>query len=103
MESIKVDPEVLKEASQKVSKMAQDYYDLYTRLLGEVDTFTTTDFRGADSDKFRENVSGFRDDFERMRELMDRYGKYLSDTAISYETTQGNLAKQAEGLNNNVM
>lgn len=98
MESIKVDTDQVRTAADVVDDYARNYENHYNELLKNVQDFTTTDWTGADADEFRNKVEDFRDDFVRMKELMNEYAKTLRDFAGSYDDEQTMIRQQAQGL-----
>jgi WXG100 family type VII secretion target len=100
MTSIQVTPDNLRTQAAKVDQLATEYNDQYTTLLNEVDGFTSTDWKGSDATAFRDQVQGFKDDFVKMKELMNDYARFMRDSAQLYEDTQKDIINQAKGLQN---
>lgn len=100
MESIQVTTENLTRKAGEVEGKAGEYMTHYQGLLSDVGTLTTSDWKGDDANAFREQVEGFREDFERMKELMDEYAGFLRTAATNYETTQGNVIGTIRSLQN---
>lgn len=100
MESIQVTTEELYSAAKTIDTKADFYETTYKNLLGKVESFTTSDFKGDDADAFRNQVNGFNDDFVKMKALMNEYAAALRDFAKNYEDTQRNVKNQAQGLQN---
>ena len=88
MESIKVTTEDLRNAAATVDNLAIEYDKEYAALFQDVETLTSTDYTGDDASAFRSQVEGFRDDFNKMKQLMNEYADYLRQAASSYEDTQ---------------
>ena len=100
MTSIQVTPENLRTQAAKVDNIAGEYSEHYDALLAEVDSFTTTDWKGSDANAFREQVQGFKDDFVKMKELMNEYANFMRNAAQVYEDTQREVINQAKSLQN---
>lgn len=100
MESIKVTTENLTAKAREVEQKANDYLSDYNSLFQEVETLTTTDWKGDDANAFKTQIEGFRDDFEKMKKLMDDYADFMRKAATNYETTQGNVISQIKSLQN---
>lgn len=100
MESITATYEDMRRTATEVDTLADDYENLYQRFLSEVEKLTKTDFKGIEADTFYERVNGFRDDFSKMKQLMNDYATFIRQTADSYEETQNNLKQQASALQN---
>lgn len=98
MESIKVTPENLRDQASKVDREAQNYYGEYRGLLKDVETLTTTDWKGEDADAFRDKVNNFEIDFNKMKELMNEYANFLRQAADNYQNTQANIKNTINGL-----
>ena len=100
MTSIQVTPDNLRTQAATVDKLASDYFNHYDSLLTEVNNFTSSDWKGADADAFRDQVQGFKDDFGKMKDLMNDYAKFMRDSAELYDNTKKDLITQIQGLQN---
>lgn len=98
MASITVTPENLIEKAGQVNRQADKYYNEYTNLLKDVQTLTADDWTGDDAEAFKEKVEGFRLDFEKMKELMNEYARFLKEAAESYQNTQRNAINTINSL-----
>ncbi len=98
MESILVTPENLTAQAAKVDNKAAEYYKEYQALLSEVETLTSTDYRGEDAEAFLAKVRDFEPDFNKMRELMEQYASFLRQAARNYADTQANVKNTIQGL-----
>ena len=87
----------LEAASNKVESKANDYRAAYTRLYGRVDSLSTG-MAGDDHKAFVEQINGFKDDFQRMEQLMHEYAEYLKKAAITLRETEERLAAEARNL-----
>lgn len=96
---IKVTPEILKESASAISGLAREYQDLYQKLYGLARGLTDI-WSGEDNKAFVERINGFEDDLITMYDLLNKYVKYLNDTAKSYEDTQTEIIRRANGLKN---
>lgn len=100
MESIKVTTEDLRNAASTVDNLAIEYDKEYAALFQDVETLTSTDYTGEDASAFRSQVEGFRDDFNKMKQLMNEYADYLRQAASSYEDAQANVKNTIASLQN---
>lgn len=100
MESIKVTTEDLRNAASTVDNLAIEYDKEYAALFQDVETLTSTDYTGDDATAFRNQVEGFRDDFNKMKQLMNEYADYLRQAAATYEDTQANVKNTIASLQN---
>ena len=98
MESITATYADMKKAASDIDNLAESYETDYQKFLSEVETLTTTDWKGTDADAFRTKVSEFRDDFAKMKQLMNDYATFIRQTAIEYENTQNHVKQQASTL-----
>ncbi len=100
MESIKVTPETLRSKADEIIDKAGQYYTTYGELLEEARALTTDGWKGDDATKFYDQIDGFRDDFKKMKELMDEYAEFLKEAASSYEANQQNIIDTISSLQN---
>lgn len=100
MESIQVTTEDLYRAAKTIDDKAIFYETTYKNLLGKVENFTASDFKGDDADAFRNQVNGFNDDFMKMKALMNEYAAALRNFADNYVETQRNVINHAQGMQN---
>lgn len=98
MESIRVTTENLRAQAAKVDEEASKYYNEYQGLLKDVETLTSSDWKGEDADAFREKVKNFEPDFNKMKELMNEYANFLRDAARNYDNTTENVKNTINGL-----
>ena len=100
MESIQVTTENLRARADDVSSKATEYLKHYESLLNSVTTLTSTDWKGDDATTFKNQVEGFRDDFVKMKTLMDDYAAFLRTAAKNYDETQSNVISTIKSLQN---
>lgn len=98
MESIMVNTDELRRVAQRVDGIASEYKNTYDALLQDVSTFTTTDWKGEDADAFRNKVEGFRQDFEKMKSLMNDYANNLRQAATDYDNTRNEIMRKNQSL-----
>lgn len=98
MDSIKVDTAEVRRIAGEVDEVATNYESKYNNLLNSISTFTSSDWKGDDANKFREKAEGFRNDFIKMKNLMNEYATTLRQFATNYEETQERIKQQAQGL-----
>ena len=100
MNSITVNTQTLTNKASEVDEMAADYMSHYEALLNDVNTLTTSDWQGEDATAFRNQVEGFREDFQKMNKLMGEYADFLREAANKYNTMQENLISSIKGMQN---
>ncbi|MCM1191146.1 MAG: WXG100 family type VII secretion target [Butyrivibrio sp.] len=98
MDSIQVTPAKLRGAAEEVEMLAVEYSKQYEQLFELVETFTSTDYQGKDAKEFCAKVKDFKDDFVKMKNLMDEYAQFLKTAADDYEKNQENLSSQIASL-----
>ncbi len=97
--NIKVTPDELIKAAEKVSQMADNYRNLYERLYGVVDGMTAG-WDAADNVAFVEQINGFREEFKAMAEHLTTSSETLKQQAGNYNTTVETNVQQAKKLPN---
>lgn len=99
-QSIQVTTENLRAKAGEVESKANDYLSDYSNLLSDVATLTSSDWKGADADAFLNQIEGFREDFQKMKQLMDEYAQFMRTASINYDDTQSNVISQIKALQN---
>lgn len=100
MNSITVTTQSLTTKAGEVDNLAAEYMSHYEALLNDVNTLTTSDWQGEDATAFRNQVEGFREDFQKMRSLMGDYADFLREAAGKYDSMQSNMINTIKGLQN---
>lgn len=96
---IEVTPEELETTATRIESLASDYQNLYNQLYSQTDSMAST-WQGKDNIAFTDQISGFKDDFAKMFELMNRYVSFLRMSAKTYQGTQDQVASEARKLTN---
>ncbi|MCI9292260.1 MAG: WXG100 family type VII secretion target [Erysipelotrichaceae bacterium] len=96
---IEVTPAQLESAAGKIDGHAGDYQSLYQEFYKVTDDMAAN-WDGKDNLAFIERISGFRDDFQKMYQLMLDYADYLRKAAKNYRDTQDSITSQAKNLQN---
>lgn len=97
---IVVETSQLDTASSKVSDLARNYEEEYTKLyklIGELQS----SWAGKDNTAYTAQIEGFKDDFQKMHGLMVEYSEFLSKTAKKYRETQEQVKNDASKLRTN--
>ena len=100
MNSITVTTRNLTARAGEVDELATEYMSHYEALLSDINTLTTSDWQGEDATAFRNQVEGFRQDFQKMRDLMGEYADFLREAANKYDSMQSNMINTIKGLPN---
>lgn len=96
---ITVTPERLETAAGAIITTATDYKNQYTALYSETDALAST-WQGEDNAAFKNQIDGFKDDLEKMYNLMNQYAEFLKSSAKAYRTTQADVVNKAKALIN---
>lgn len=94
---IVVETERLDQTAARVDDLAGTYNSTYMKLFQTVQEMQNA-WAGEDNVAFTNQIEGFRDDFQRMEQLMRDYAQYLRKAADTYRTTQDNIAANAKTL-----
>lgn len=87
----------LDDTAKQVDQLANNYENEYGQLFGKVQDLSTR-WTGEDNTAFTNQIEGFRDDFQRMTQLMRDYAAYLRKVAASYRETRSNVVNAAKTL-----
>lgn len=87
-------------AAQKVDDLADKYLAEYTALYNAV-TEMQSAWSGVDNTAYTNQIGGFKDDFQRMENLMREYSSFLKETANKYRATQADIKTKAQQLATN--
>lgn len=99
-ESILVTPEDLRSKASDIDTKASEYMGHYESLLADVESLTSTDYKGPEGTAFRNQIEGFREDFLRMKSLMEEYAAFMRTAATNYENQQNAAINTIQGLQN---
>lgn len=94
---IKVTPEELEKAGDKLIQLSEDYQDLYEKLYQQVDTLDQ-DWDGMDNDTFTQQIREFEDDFGNMYKELQEAGQTLKEMGKEYRETQEEIKQAAAKL-----
>lgn len=97
--NIMVTPEQLESAAGRIESLAADYKTQYNSLYNETNAMAST-WKGKDNTAFINQISGFKDDLEKMHTLMVEYATFLRKSAKAYRDTQETITAEARKLSN---
>ena len=97
--TIQVTPELLESTAGRIDGLAADYKTQYDALYSETDAMRST-WQGKDNVAFVDQIAGFKDDFEKMYNLMLNYADFLRKSAKAYRETQDTVTSEARKLVN---
>ncbi len=95
-----VETSQLDAAAQKVDELADKYSSEYTALYTAV-TEMQSSWAGTDNTAYTTQIEGFKDDFQRMEQLMRDYATFLRESAKKYRETQSEIKTKAQQLTTN--
>lgn len=84
-------------AAGKVEELSKNYFDEYTKLYGLI-TELQNAWAGTDNTAYTNQINEFKDDFQRMKSLMDDYAQFLRETAAKYRAVQEEIKSGAQKL-----
>lgn len=96
---IRVTPEELQKASQKVSSISQSYTDIYTKLLQQARTMGEA-WEGDDNLAFVNQINGFCEDLKSMADKLQTASQALDKQSKNYSGTQEGNITQVKRLAN---
>ncbi len=96
---IVVDPQKLTEAATKLDQVIADYQSIYTALFSNVSRLSSA-WKGADNQAFTTQIEGFKDDFDKMAQLMGDYSSFLKKSSATYQAAQDDIVAAAKKLTN---
>ena len=78
---IKMTPQELFDAANKIVTAAKDYEADYNSLITTVDDLCGSAYVGEDANLFKEKVDNFKPKYIAMQKLMENYAEYLKNVA----------------------
>ena len=97
--NIQVTPEQLESSAGRIESLAGDYKTQYEQLYTETSNMAST-WSGADNAAFTNQIAGFKDDLQKMYQLMLNYADFLRKSAKAYRDTQSTVVTEAKKLAN---
>ena len=97
--TIQVTPEYLVSAAKSIHDLANDYKAQYDQLYTKTGEMATS-WKGKDNIAYIDQISGFKDDFGKMYELMLAYEDFLVKSADAYTKAQNTVVTEARKLVN---
>ena len=99
MAKIMVDPTKLELVASKIEEQAADYSKLYQQLFTEVEAMGKA-WQGADNIAYTTQIEGFREDLNKIKQVLDEYSSFLRQSAKVYKSTQDEVISKAKTLTN---
>lgn len=95
--TIRVTPESLNQMANNVTNWTIQYRGIYDAIYNQIEVMTRT-WSGEANQAYTAQINGFRDDFEALRDLLQRYSEFIQNTANQYSTTEQAIADAAKNL-----
>ncbi|MDE6209403.1 MAG: WXG100 family type VII secretion target [Lachnospiraceae bacterium] len=92
-----VDTAKLDTIAKRVKSLADNYKTEYTKLYSHVSEMQSS-WAGADNQAYTAQINGFKDDFQKMENIMRDYAGFLTKTAQKYRATQSDIKAKAKQL-----
>ena len=96
-QTIKVSTEELGTASTYIARQAEAFKTEYETLYRDIDAMQNK-WSGKDYDQFQREMGNYKPELNKMHQLMTDYSRYLSATQSDYDTTQGEIIKNAQAI-----
>lgn len=96
---IEVTPEQLELTAAAIENLATDYKKQYELFYSETNAMSST-WNGKDIQAYINQIAGFKDDFDKMYSLMNKYVDFLRKSAKAYRDTQDTITSEARKLAN---
>lgn len=99
MSKIIVNPTKLESVANKIQQGAADYSKLYNQLFTEVEAMKKA-WQGVDNIAYTNQIEGFRDDLNKIKQTLEQYSVFLKQSARLYKNTQEEIVSKAKSLKN---
>lgn len=96
---IRVTPEELEKASQKLAGLSESYTQIYSQLLQEAGTMGAA-WEGDDNLAFVDQINGFCEELKQMAAKLQTASDALNQQKTNYATRQNDNITQARKLAN---
>ena len=92
-----VETSQLDTTAANIEGLADTYNKNYMALFTAVQEMQAA-WAGKDNTAYTTQIEGFRDDFQRMEQLMREYASFLKKSAAAYRQTQADIEAKARTL-----
>jgi len=93
--NFQVTPEYLESQAAKVEGQCVQYNSMWNRIYQEKDTLQQY-WKGEANQAYCNQLNGFRDDFQRLKDILTAFTAYIKDSAKKYRDTDQRLAADAK-------
>lgn len=99
--AIKVTPEELLRMASNLEGWTDNYQACYSRIYNVVNELTGT-WGGEAQTTYYNQIEGFRNDFDNLYMLFNKYASYLRTTAQKYQEAENNIKQAASSLSTGI-
>lgn len=96
---IRVTPERLKSAAEKIGQLSNEYQTIYNQLIQQARTMGSS-WDSADNKAFVSQIEGFCDDLKQMKNKLDYGQKMICQQSLNYVQIQNHNLAQIKKLAN---
>lgn len=97
MPTILNDPARLDSQAGRIDSLNADFKSQYTKLFNVVENLSAS-WQGKDNVNFATTVTGYKEDFEKIKSSIDDYVAFMKQAANVYRETQETIANSANRL-----
>jgi len=84
--------------AKTIEAQAREYQQLYTQLYQAVDSMSSA-WQGKDNVAFTTQIKGFKDDFERMKQLLLEFAELIKYANTEYKQALSDSTAVARNIN----
>jgi WXG100 family type VII secretion target len=93
----KVEPQRLAKSAEVVNNKVTEYNKEVVNIYSAIENLTV-EWKGQTSDAFKQQIEGYRNDFNKLAEILTGYSNMLVTAANKYNSTDSKLAGDAKRL-----
>lgn len=103
MPRVVVDSGDMRKLARRLEQLSDEYQYIYEReLYGRITEQIRAAYKGVDAEAMIHGLEEFRNDFNRMKNVIDQYAAHLRQAAMRYDDAQAELASHAAGLTKDI-
>lgn len=92
-----VDFEAIRSTANQIKGLKEQYHTEWSKLYDSVNAIGSA-WQGEDNQAYVNQINGFKDDFTRMEDTLEKFIRFLTESAAAYEQVQDNVKSAAQGL-----
>lgn len=97
MPTILNDPAKLESQASRIDSLNADFKSQYSKMFNVVENLSSS-WQGQDNVNFATTVTGYKEDFEKIKAAIDEYVNFMNQAAKIYRETQDMIANSANKL-----